>query len=45
MEKIKLWENGTPYYNPEYGQEETTITPYLVKNGNNSKGSFFREHS
>ncbi len=25
----KLWENGTPYYNPEFGQEEPTLTPYL----------------
>lgn len=20
MEEMKLWENGTPYYNAEYGQ-------------------------
>ncbi len=33
MEKIKLWENGTPGFTPEYGQEETTITPYLLNNG------------
>lgn len=38
MESMKLWENGTPYFNPEYGQEETTITPYLVKEGNKEKG-------
>lgn len=38
MEKIKLWENGTPYYNPAYGEEETTMTLYLVKNGNADKG-------
>jgi Esterase/lipase len=30
MADIKLWENGTPYYNEEYGQPETTITPYLL---------------
>ena len=24
MEKIKLWENGTPGFNPEFEQEETT---------------------
>lgn len=32
MEKqfIKLWENGTPYYNEKYGQPETTITPYIA---------------
>ena len=30
MADIKLWENSTPYYNEEYGQPETTITPYLV---------------
>jgi len=31
MENIKLWENGTPYYNPEYGQDEPTLTPYVVE--------------
>lgn len=38
MEKIKLWENGTPYFNPEYGAEEPALVPYLVKNGNKDKG-------
>lgn len=38
MENIKLWAKNTPYYNPEFGQEETTITPYLVKDGNPHKG-------
>ena len=38
MESMKLWENGTPYYDPAIGQEETTLTPYLVKNGNPDKG-------
>lgn len=38
MESIKLWENGTPYFDENLGQEETTITPYLVKDGNASKG-------
>ena len=38
MESIKLWSNGTPYFNAEYNQEETSITPYLVKNGNKDKG-------
>lgn len=33
MEKIKLWENGTPGFLPEYGQEEPSITPYLLDNG------------
>lgn len=31
MENIKLWENRTPYYNEEYGQPETSITPYLLE--------------
>lgn len=31
MENIKLWENGTPYYNAEYGQDEPTLTPYVVE--------------
>lgn len=30
MENIKLWENDTPYFNPEYGQEEPSVTPYIV---------------
>lgn len=38
MENIKLWDKETPYYNAEYGQEETTITPYLVKDGRKDKG-------
>lgn len=38
MEKIKLWENGTPYFNADFGQEETTVTPYLLKNENQNKG-------
>ena len=25
---FKLWENGTPYYEPSYGQPETTVTFY-----------------
>lgn len=33
MEKIKLWENGTPGFIAEYGQEEPTITPYFLDNG------------
>lgn len=37
MKNIKLWKN-TPYYDPAFGQEETTITPYLVKDGNKDKG-------
>lgn len=38
MENMKLWENGTPYYNAEYGQPETTVTPYLVEDANPDKG-------
>lgn len=30
---IKLWENGTPGFLPEYGQPETTFTPYFLENG------------
>ncbi len=37
MEKIKLWENGTPYYNSEYGHPETTVTWYPAE-GNEPKG-------
>lgn len=29
----KLWENGTPYFEAEYGQEEPWITPYLIEDG------------
>jgi hypothetical protein len=33
-EKIYLWENGkTPYFNPEFGQEEPNLTPYLINDG------------
>ena len=38
MENIKLWPNGTPYYEAAYGQEETTVTPYLVQDDNPDKG-------
>lgn len=31
--KIKLWENGTPLYNPEYGQEEPHLVSYVLENG------------
>ena len=30
MEKIKLWENGTPLYDPEFNQEETYMVPFIV---------------
>ncbi|MBR2460740.1 MAG: alpha/beta hydrolase [Clostridia bacterium] len=30
-EYIKLWDNGTPYYDPDFGQPETTVTPYLAE--------------
>ncbi|MBQ7780026.1 MAG: alpha/beta hydrolase [Clostridia bacterium] len=34
MDKIYLWEKGkTPYFNPEYGQEEPNLTPYLINDG------------
>lgn len=32
-EKIKLWENGTPLFEPAYGQEEPYIMTYLLDNG------------
>lgn len=30
MEKIKLWDNGTPFYEESYGQEETFVVPFIV---------------
>ncbi len=33
MEKYKLWENGTPGFVSEYGQDEPSLTPYLLENG------------
>lgn len=33
MEKIKLWENGAPYFNPEFGQEEPALVPFLLEDG------------
>ena len=33
MEKIKLWENGTPYFNPEFEQEEPALVPFLLNDG------------
>lgn len=29
MKKTKLWENGTPYYRPEYGQDEPALVHYI----------------
>lgn len=42
MENIKLWENGTPYYDESFGQPETYLTPHIVpaekdENGNIKK--------
>lgn len=31
-QQFKLWENGTPYYNAEYGQPEPTVTWYPAEN-------------
>lgn len=40
MENIKLWENGsTPYFEPSFGQEETTITPFIAEKTYNADGS------
>ena len=37
MERLYLWEKGkVPYFKPEYGQEETTLTPYLLNDGKKS---------
>lgn len=33
MEKIKLWEENTPFFNPEFGQEEPALVPYLLEDG------------
>ena len=33
MEKIKLWEENTPYFDESLGQEEPNITPYLLNDG------------
>ncbi len=33
MDKIKLWENGAPYFEPEFGQEEPALVPYLLNDG------------
>lgn len=32
QQKHKLWEYGTPGFIKEYGQEEPTVTPYLLEN-------------
>lgn len=31
--KYKLWEHGTPGFDASIGQEEPTVTPYLLQNG------------
>ena len=37
MKDIRLWEEGkVPYFNEEYGQDEPTLTPYLLNNGKKS---------
>ncbi len=38
MENVKLWENGTPYFNPEFGADEPSMTLYLLNDSNVSKG-------
>ncbi len=37
MQEFKLWENGTPYYDPKIDQPETTVTWYPAE-GNEPKG-------
>ena len=37
-EEFKLWENGTPYFNPEFGQPETTVTHYPAENTEGKRG-------
>ena len=37
-EFIKLWDNGTPYYDPALGQPETTLTPYIAESPNGTRG-------
>lgn len=38
METVKLWEKQTPYFVPEYSQEETTLTLYHAENPSKEKG-------
>lgn len=33
MNKIKLWEENTPYFCAEYEQEEPALVPYLLEDG------------
>lgn len=33
----KLWENGAPFFNPEFNQPEPTLTPYLCE-GDETRG-------
>jgi acetyl esterase/lipase len=35
---VKLWEQGTPYYNPAYNQPEPTLTPYLLDTASQPRG-------
>ena len=30
---IKLWENGAPYFDASFGQEEPNLAPYLIEDG------------
>lgn len=39
MENVKLWEKNTPFYNPEYGQPETEMTPYIVPETRDENGN------
>ena len=37
MENIRLWPEGqVPYFKKEYGQDEPTLTPYLLNDGKKS---------
>lgn len=39
MEKLYLWEKGrTPYFDPEFGQDEPNLTPYLLS-GDKKRGA------
>ncbi len=38
MENIKLWESATPYFDKSFGQEEPTLTPYLLPNEKDENG-------
>ena len=42
MTNIKLWEKETPFFNEEFGQEEPSLTPFILPKKLNECGNVIK---